>query len=556
MTITITETTDSLLDGRVIAYDDNEQGEVQITGTYSGGTPTHVEYQVFRRDTSAVVQVNGNDWNTGTSESITGGDYSINAPNIPKTNSWLGLRVRWSDDHEDDAESANDIGVGFVLAITGQSFPAFWFIDGSGTPNDLTRMYLHSSTPKWNTITGNAAQTMANIFQAALSCPVGLLNYSQAASALIYENRIAPYYNYWLDDSNPRVLANAGAIFETGMATVEPLSRRCANHLCYVQGYTDASRGESKEDYSANSLRLYGLLATTAGYENIPIHLGGLAHHETLPDAGSQAVREAQMERVDVSATDNIYIGSTVIDLTAKQDTVHFTETNQVIEATRIAQSVLFAELNSGNYTYARGPSARGWKIVSSTETMVWIKLNDVATVITPTSAIDSFQVYTGSWISATGALDGYDDLKYARILLTHASGTVSDVRCLYGATPDVAYIIKDNTTLQLPLEISGSITEGCPVWYIADGKAQSSSNTSSYIEQDIILRSGNALSFNYEVLRYVSGDLYVDNFCTKTALNNAVGVHTADIEITDNSKTFRIVSEQWDGDLDNLSSN
>ncbi|MFA6160285.1 MAG: InlB B-repeat-containing protein [Parcubacteria group bacterium] len=470
--IEIDETTDSLRDRRVIAYDTNEEGSISLTGYFTGTAPAHIEVQVFNRTTSATVQVNGNDWNTVGSEVIGSNTWSGTLSNIPKTNAWLGIRVRKSDATSVTSDMTHKIGVGYVVIYTGQSYIDKWLDYSPYTPvtletsDDLVSKFRHTRTGQrdesahnvdvnytgWALNTGDGSVIFANKLRQELGCPIGILDYGMGGSALLEVNK-GLTYGYWIGSS---AVDNWLEDLAEGLLVSEPMSRVKANSLLWYQGYTDAVADVSYTNYFNGLGTLFSSFRTYASFPNLPIFTVGLprATNTTGNDVGFSNVREAQINKAN--DTNNYFAGQSIDLELYSGDYVHLTETSQETEALRYAQSILWHELNTGNFTYHRGPRNVGWSVVDSTHTDVLIE-HDGGTDFTPTSNVDSYQVYNGSsWITATGARQNATTVR-----LTHASGTISDVRCLYGRSPSITNILKDNSPLALPVEKIDSIHQG-----------------------------------------------------------------------------------------------
>lgn len=476
--ITLNETTNSLLDRRVIAYDENAEGAIQLTGTYCyndcASNPTHIEAKVFRRDTSAVVQINGNDWNTLSSESISGGNWSGTLTGIPKTNAWLGFSVRLSDSTSTTATGTHKIGVGYVVAYTGQSYIGYWTLYGPYTPadtetsSDLCSKFRHTSASRpacdadahsvtvpfsgWQLNTGDGSIIFANQLQTELQCPIGVLDYGMGGAAILEANKSGSY-GYWLGASGS---TNWLEYIQAAFLVSEPMSRRKANAFIWYHGYTDCIAGEGYQDYYDAMESLFSSFRTAVNWASCPIFVVAQprAANGTTYD---QSFTDVRMAQYDIAMDDNestIIFAGQAVDLPLYTDNVHLSEAAQEAEALRYAQSVLWHELGTGDYTYHRGPHNAGWTISDSTHTYVYLS-HDGGSDFTPTSSIDSYQVYIGSsWVSATGERTAAN-----KITLTHSSGTVTNVRCLWGRAPAITHVVKDDSALTLPVEALGDFS-------------------------------------------------------------------------------------------------
>ncbi|KKP80005.1 MAG: hypothetical protein UR78_C0005G0045, partial [Candidatus Moranbacteria bacterium GW2011_GWF2_35_39] len=460
--LNIDETTASMDDRRVIAYDENEQGAILLTGLYSETTPTHIEVQVFNRTTDAVVQVGGNDWNTITDEVIAAGAWSGSLSGIPKTNAWLGFTVRKSNETGTTYTSTNKIGVGYIVAYTGQSYMGYWIGYGPFTPteeltsNDLCSKFRHLTTGQswvppaytgWELNTGTGSIPFANKLQSELDCPIGVLDYGMGGSALLQAN--ATGLGYWLGTDTS---TNWYYDLVDGIAVSDPIDRIKANALIWYQGYTDCNVDVSYQDYYDGMTDLFALFRTTLDFANLPIFVVGQPRNTTTA-VNSQSYTDVRVAQIDIADDNNetiTIVAGQAVDQPLYADGVHLAEAGEISEAARYAQSVLWYEIGTGDYAWHRGPRAVGWKPIDATHTDIYIQ-HDGGTDFTPISGIDSFGVYnsdTTSWITATGERQNATTVR-----LTHASATITDIRILWGEHPVITNILRDNSTLTLPIE-------------------------------------------------------------------------------------------------------
>ncbi len=476
----LNEDTNYLKDRRVIAYDENKEGAIVLSGRYGGTAPSHVEVRVFNRTTNTTVQVSGNDWNTLSGETISGNSWSGTLSHIPKTNAWLGFEVRNSDNHNVIFTGTHKIGVGFVIIYFGQSYIDKWLdYDDPAyvkrTSSDLVSKFRHATTGQigeqstqdpadvfpytgWALNTGNGSITFANKLQSELHCPIGVLDYGIGGSALLEAYKGA--LGYWLGASASN---NWYEDLQEGLLVSEPMSRKKVNGALWYQGWTDSMNNITYQVYYDGMVTLFGNLETDTNYSNLPIYIVAQPKSSNSAylghDASFSAVRSAQEDICNNNhEVKRIFAGQSV-DLPLLADGVHLTYQSQETEALRYAQSVLWHEIGTGNYAYHRGPKNIWWHNVDSTHTDVYIQ-HDGGTDFTPASSIDSYEVYNGSsWIAATGVRQNATTVR-----LNYASGTISGVRCLYGESPITSYTLKDDAALALPIEADESIPSTSPL--------------------------------------------------------------------------------------------
>lgn len=519
----------------VYPFNESYQWTFTLSGTYVGVDPASIEVRVFdRSDDSTLVY-----WTALTNASITGGVWSGDIT-IEKQAVIFGFEARRSDTLL-AASSVNDCMTAFIGGVCGQSNAAYFFLNGSG-PNALTYMTTDGTT--LDTLTGVGAIALANALNFAFQCPVVLVNRGVVGSSI----------TTWI---------SGGSNHSRIPGALSALSGGYCHALFWHQGETDGINDMATATYQGHEESVRGsyrsaLTNPMAG--DIPWFTAFLGR-TTGNYPGYLNIIAAKINICDGDS------GSYPIvcqDLTLN-DTYHYTydAAGYGSMGNRWAQAALN---HFGKTAWHRGPGQVEWEILTDTTTRVRLALNSAASAVAPVSGIDSFQVNTGAWINATGAVDSYIG-QYVDIILTHSSGTVTDVRCLWASynTP-IANIVRDNTTLTLPVEPSPSIIEYAPStggWLINDsssGVAACDGTPNAYFQPSVgnvpTLSNSTTYRLYYEIINHVAGGLSLTGFCTETALNTSVGQHFVDVICSDNSQPIRIISdssEGWEGTFDNL---
>ena len=429
-----------------------------VTADYTGsGSPLKVSFYCTYKPSP--VLVNGNYWNALSSETIADGAWTGTLTNIPAYDGFFYYDIRKSNVTATILSGDIPNSVGYLCAVAGQSPADFWFDWWPGTytkksSDTETRMYRYATTGQqnlnpsdspaytgWKTVKGSGAIAFANALHDALGVSVGLIDVGFAGSALLEVNKSASW-GYWLGSSTAY---NWYEDFVENINASEPLDRRKLNAFLWIQGHTDAHNGESQADYYDGLNTLSGMVQSDTNYSNIPFVIDLLPRSVGYTtDANWNPIRMAQIQACDTSDTDNIFVGANCVDQALYSDGLHFAETAQEVEAVRNAQSLLRAEGVTG-YDYSRGLRNQYWKRVDADHCDVYL-IHDGGTNYTGT---DSYDVYVGgAWEAATESAQSATVVR-----LTHSSGTVTAVRCLSGANPTIASIIKDNTALTLPIE-------------------------------------------------------------------------------------------------------
>jgi len=412
-------------------------GTVTVTGTYTGTAPATIEARLVQDSTNTAVS--GFDWSTKVA-SPSGGAYSFSFTSVPQ-GGWYNVQVRYSDNTAINATSGK-VGVGALVALTGQSQAWLWFRNRSTslTPNTLVRSFGNIGT--WavpDVANMSAAVAFGNALATALSIPVGVLDYAADASYL--HNYSA---NSWLPTTNsPYTTFKNGAI--TGLdGKLEA--------VVWVQGEGDAGSSATQAQYYADLGTLISAMRTDTGQSTLPIVLVTLARilSGTVTDAQGQAVRLAQAQKC---ADANVYRVDRM-DLALDTDNIHHTAAAFEILGTRCAQAIKYV---LGAASYYRGPQIASVSKKDATNFYVNLTHNG-GTDFTPTSGVTGWRVLDGSTpISVTTAVR----ISATKVQLTLASApsALPSVQYLWGVTPTVTGVLKDNSALALPLEFTDGVT-------------------------------------------------------------------------------------------------
>jgi hypothetical protein len=465
-------------DGRIYQRDSAHQYDLLIEGAYEGD-PTAIEARVVMYGSEEAVIP----WTTIRTTPM-GGEFSGMLEDIPQ-GGWYALQVRFADNPSCSATGQNRFGVGVLVACTGQSHIDLWFevyMTGPGdagyelpVASELTRMYRHEQVFQlgppwigWQPITGVGATVFANTLREALDVPVGLLDYGVSGSALWQRNTVdlaamglegvlGPM-GWWLPDESGLLPEQDNcAVFQEGLSTIG----NSVEALLWVQGHTDAVADESTENYQAGLKELVSRMRVDSGVDDLPVFVslvtrqGANLIFPLITDESIQAVRNAEIRYCEEDP--HAYIGCTTIDLPLSFDNLHHSRSGQAMHARRLAQAVLHVLLDSGEYTYHRGPRLRGYEIVDVTTIDVHIT-HSGGTDFTPTTGIAGFEVLGAPAGEVVGAVRY--DADTIRLTVSGDTSAVESVRYLYGGNPGnlnlmdyAAEYVHDNSPLQLPLE-------------------------------------------------------------------------------------------------------
>lgn len=411
-------------DGRVFQKN-GTSATIIISGTY-GGTPTSIQARVVEDGTSTEVVT----WTT-IDDTLSGGTFS-GTLSVPQ-GGWYNVQVRFSNNYNVYANGTNAWGVGYVIAIGGQSNPLGWFENGTDvTPNSLLSYYYDGA---WGFPTvGNGATTFGNAIISETSLPVGLVNFSVGATTI----------QNWIDDYNGIYTA-----FQTIMDTVGYI-----DGLIWWQGEQDGITGNDyiETTYREDMATLFGMFRTDAPTyrSTLPIFVGQTGRYNAGSDAATDrhwyGVRMAQVKYClydDVNA----FLAFTACDLDMGEDPYHYTNASYTITGDRCAQTYNYF---LGNVTYSgRGPMMDYITKIDSTH--VDVHIDHSGTDYTPTSSIPYFRLFEDSTEKSITAAQWNNHIIRLTSSSSIGTGTLT-VKYKYGANPGTTNTVKDNTTLTLPL--------------------------------------------------------------------------------------------------------
>jgi hypothetical protein len=465
-------------DGRIFQRDGEYRYDLLIEGTYEGD-PTAIEARII--EDGASEEVVG--WTT-IQAAPSGGAFAGVLAGIPQ-GGWYNVQVRFASIPSVLDEGKNRFGIGVLVACTGQSHIDLWFELYMTGPSDtgfippladgLTRMYRHEQVRQlgpgwtgWQPVTGVGATVFANTLREALGVPIGLLDYGVSGSGLWERNTfdlaarglqgVLKPMGWWLpDDSGLFPEQDNYVVFKSGLASIG----NKVEALLWVQGHTDAMAGESTEGYKLGLERLFVQMRADTGIPDLPIFISLVTRQGAniiLPLVTDENVQKVRDAEVEYCAEDpHTYLGCTTIDIPLSFDNLHHSRAGQTLHARRLAQAVLHVLLNTGEYTYHRGPQLSGYGIVDARTIDVRIT-HSGGTDFTPTTGIAGFEVLGASAGDLVGAVRY--DASTIRLTVSGDTNAVTGIRYLYGGNPGRLDLMKyaqeyvhDNSALQLPLE-------------------------------------------------------------------------------------------------------
>lgn len=431
-------------DGRIFQRNGTSYN-LTITGTYTG-TTSGIEARIVEDGTSTEVV----GWTSITTPS--GGSFS-GSLSVPQGGMY-NVQVRKEDNTSVFRNGSNAWGIGSLIAFIGQSQAVRMFSQESSppVPNSLLRMFNELG---WQTCTGNGAIFIGNTLINNLSIPVGLLDYGVGGCALYYKARAASPNDFWWRDEAGHESNewNAFISASTGLDSIGG----SVEYIVWMQGEQDAISElvtSSEYDTGFSDFKLNQIVGEIA---NIPVIVTSLARTSNASngtDASWQDIKDGQILIRD--GISNILFVNLIDMPFAVGEQIHWDpSTGYQVAGGRIAQAILF---DLGLVTFYKAPEIASFSIASTTSVTVSIT-HFGGTTFTPTSGLTGFIATDDSGdlpISTAVRTNGTTiTLTFTRTI----NGTIT-LQYLYGQNPDVTSIVKDNSSLNLPLLYNSAITE------------------------------------------------------------------------------------------------
>ena len=427
---------------------------VTITGTYSNMAWNRVEARVLKHGTNTPVI----DWTTIDS-TPGGGTFSGNLT-VPQ-GGWYNAEIRALDDAGSvigSSRGTNKWGVGMIILCIGQSN-----MSGHGQPpftiatSDLAVNYSnagiweHLSDPyddaspsgavdnDNSTAAGSMVPALANSLLQTFNFPIAFVPSPKDNSNL---------YSQWAY-RNPSNHYDTTTLY--GQSITKARTVGGVELIVMHQGEADTNAHRTEAQYEADFARLIGNYSEDL-YATVPIFICQLGPitlgFNTRTDADVVAVRNAQD---DLDNGEDIFMAATAMDQ-PRLDHVHFTTQGLDAIGERVAQTIKYY---FGATWYYRGPVITSASFVDQSRDMVDVQIDHRGgDDITPSSGITGFSLLSdGSPVSITSADRMAPDLIRLTLEPPILDGTTVTLRYLWGSNPDTSALVKDNSSLELPLE-------------------------------------------------------------------------------------------------------
>ncbi len=431
---------------------------VPVSGTYSNMSWARVEARVLEHGTST--QITG--WTTIDS-TPGGGTFSGNLT-VPQ-GGWYNIEVRALDGSDQvlgTDRGNNKWGVGMIILAIGQSnMSGRGVAPFTAAASDLAVNYSNAGT--WEHLAdpyddespsgavdqdtgalGSMIPGIANSLVQTFSFPIAFVPAAKGGS------------NLWVSGTTGWAYRNPSNEFDTSTLYGQSITKAQAvggvELIIMHQGERDADDNRTEAQYEADFATMISHYRQDL-YSTIPIficQLGKVANGTvSVTDAGISGIRSAQH---DLDNGTSIFMGATAMDQPQLADGLHYTTSALTVIGSRLANAIKY---KYGHSTYYRGPWIDSAEFTDGNRNQILVALNHRGgTNITPATGITGFEVFdNGSAVTIQSAVRQAADAVLLTLESSVTAGHTVTLRYLYGMTPDVSGLVKDNSPLALPLE-------------------------------------------------------------------------------------------------------
>jgi hypothetical protein len=433
---------------------------VTVSGTYSNMNWSRVEARLLQHGTDMAVL----DW--ATIDSTPGGGTFSGNLTVPQ-GGWYNIEVRAVDGLGSvigSSRGTNKWGVGMIILCIGQSnmvgmgHPPFTVAD-----SDLAVNY--SNAGRWEHLAdpyddespagavdndntdivvnnggGSMIPALANSLLQTCDFPIAFVPSAKDGSSL---------YSQWAY-RNPSNHYDTSTLYGQSITKAQRVGG--VEIIIMHQGEADTSVHRTEAQYESDFATLIGHYRQDL-YATIPIFICQLGtitiqSGDTRTDADIVAVRNAQH---DLDNGADIFMSATAMDQ-PRIDHVHYSVAGLNVIGQRMAQTIKYY---FGATTYYRGPAITSASFVDANCDTVDVDISHRAgDDLTPASGITGFSLLSnGSEVNITSA--ARMSANWIRLTLASAipQGTTTTLRYLWGSNPNTNGLVKDNSSLALPLE-------------------------------------------------------------------------------------------------------
>lgn len=429
---------------------------VTISGTYDG-VKADIEARIISADDGGEIVP----WTTAEQS---GSEFSGEIT-IPQ-GGWyrLELRATAADGTVRELSPENKFGIGINILCIGQSnmvgtgalaSNTSANTDGRTSYTEASDLAANFSNGTWKHLkdpyddnAGSMIPSLANELTEKYGIPVGFVPAAASGAGLAVDpdNKWPNWITRFEDDHYKYDSLN---IYGRSLQRAEAAGG--VELIIMNQGEHDVSIGTDSAVYEQMMNQLYSYYNEDI-YENIPLFICQLGASASTIDAYKDkdeimtGIRSAQ-DRCDNGTT--IFMAATETDLSKNKDEIHFTVSSLDVIGQRMANAIMYYY---GDSDYYRGAYISSAEFADSADTIDVSITHRGGTDFTPESDITGFTVYDdGKEIKVISAEKTSSDT--IRLTLEEPISGTGTLRYLYGKTPDISGMIKDNTPLALPME-------------------------------------------------------------------------------------------------------
>lgn len=429
---------------------------VEISGIYDG-INADVEAQITNEDNSEIIIP----WTKLTRSEK---EYSGNIT-LPQ-GGWYKLHIRAVNDNGTVKElnSQNKFGVGINILCIGQSNMVGTGALASNTSantdgrtsytvaNDLAANFSNGSwkhlVDPYDNNAGSLVPSLANELTEKYNIPIGFVPAAASGAGLAVDPNNA-WPNWITRNEDDHYKYDSLNIY--GRSITRAKNAGGVELVIMNQGEHDVSMGTTKDVYESMLKQLHGYYKEDV-YENIPLficQLGASASTISAYQGKDDIMTGIRIAQSNCDNGKDFFLAATETDLSKNKDEIHYSVSSLDVIGERMANAIMYY---FGDSNYYRGAYIDSASFKDSMDVIDVHITHRGGTDFTPASNITGFTVYdNGTEIPVKSAVK--IDANTVRITLQAPVSGTGTLRYLYGKTPDISGIIKDNTPLKLPME-------------------------------------------------------------------------------------------------------
>lgn len=440
-------TTIALQDYQVVQRNpETGSADMTISGIAGGADKVEARVMAFGEEDAPVV-----DW---TALPVDGSANTYSGTVTVPQGGWYRLEIRAMNADgtlRDTIIGENRWGVGMNILCIGQSNMVGQGKKPYTEANDLVAncyygTWKHLEDP-YAGAGASIVPAMGNALVEELGIPIGIIPAAVSGTGLHVPNKTHPAEQYWMyyNETNP---ADVSTLY--GKALSRAKGAGGIELIVWNQGETDGAMEVSREDYEADVKTLLQRFRKDLNDDSIPFFLCQIGTHDTNISADA-AYSEIRYALQNLDDGENIFMAATEMEF-ERQDTAHYTTPGLNEIGKRVANGILYYY---GQSEYYRGPYIASADYADSSRSVVDVTIaHRGGTDISTTGEITGFTAYSGKKeVEVTSAVRL--NATTIRLTLAEAIPEHGSLRYLYGLNPAHTNVAKDNTPLQLPLEIT-----------------------------------------------------------------------------------------------------